>query len=98
MGFVLQYYHYDPDYLYIPYISTRVNSIDPDQTAPYEQFDQGLHYLPSRKNFVASPHSDIILLNLRILTVIGDPLFRVFTLVVRVFALVASSEFLFQLL
>ena len=28
------------------YRNTITNSVDPDQTAPKEQFDLGLHYLP----------------------------------------------------
>ena len=28
-----------------PLRSCQANSVDPDQTAPYEQFDQGIHYL-----------------------------------------------------
>ena len=35
------------------------NSVDPDQTAPYEQFDQGLHCLHSALDellFAVFPH------------------------------------------
>ena len=38
-------YHYDPRLLDR---QVRTNSVDPDQTAPSEQSDQGLHCLPFR--------------------------------------------------
>ena len=44
----------DKYHIYSKYKSrgAQANSVDPDQTAPMEQFDQGLHCLPFSQYFL----------------------------------------------